>query len=150
MTIELPETTVDAKVRVEREVLTSSGERQPISLAYARCTPWPLDVRFADGSSRHFREWTLWHNVLKLREELESVGSRLLCVASLPNVVVSGMLLDMLGGQIVYRVHMGQIARSEDQIEVFQPAAPGDVGTVADQNYFKAQWLGSSRKQNGS
>ncbi len=140
----------ETQVHVRLEILTPSGARQPVHLTHGRVAPWPLEVQFYDGSREHYGEWTLWHNVVKLREDLEADGKRLLCVASRRNTVVSGMLLDILGGLVVYGVYLGQAARREDQVSLFLPVAPEEVGTVAEQQVFKEQWLQSLRKQNGN
>ena len=132
------------------EVLSPDGTREPIHLTYGAVPRWPLEVKFADGTRREYKQWSLWHNVLKLRDELENEGKRLLCVASRPNSVVSGMLLDMSGGAVVYQVPLGQEARLEDRIGLLQPAAPEEVGTVTEQLAFKEKWSQSLRKQNGN
>ena len=136
----------ETRVEIDLEVLTPSGAREPIHLTHGAVVPWPLDVLFPDGIRKQYRERTLWHNVLRLREDLEATGKHLLCAASRPNTTVSAMMLDMLGGSSVYQVTLGERARLESRVHLFQPAAPEEVATVAQQADFTSQWAASVKR----
>lgn len=138
---------VDARTDVALETLDANGNREAIYLQAALYQPYSIDVRRADNTHKRYSEWSLWHTLLALRQELEDEGKLLLCVGSRPDVVVSGMSLDMTGGRNAYRVQMGQTAQRESLIDILLPAKPEEVGTIAQQVAQSEQWLASNKEQ---
>lgn len=81
----------------------------------------------------------------RIRRKLESFGAVLLCAGARVDVFPSGMSRSMGLGRKAYANRLGQPARQEDLVDLFEPAEPGQVRTVDEQKEFHAQWIQSLR-----
>lgn len=135
---------------IQLETIDSAGRRETLALTPAPHRPYTLSVQHPDGSTKLYTEWFLWHNLLALRQDLELQNRLLLCNGSRPNAVVSGMSLDMTGGRIAYLARLGQPVTRDSTADIFLPAPPAAVGSIAEQIAFKEQWLKAPREQIGT
>jgi hypothetical protein len=79
----------------------------------------------------------------RVREELESRGWLPLCYGASRNVYPSGMCRDMGGGTVAYKLIMGQLARLEDLVEIFDTGPDVEPATVNEQYKYWRTWLAS-------
>jgi hypothetical protein len=81
--------------------------------------------------------------LVKLRLQLEDRDRLLLCNAARKDAYPSRMLREMGGGRKSYLLRQGQQASKRDLIDVFEPAAYEQVGTVEEQRQEYEKWLRS-------
>jgi len=108
----------------------------------------------ADGAGRSFEFWSkglpswscdaedYWDAFTQLREFLEGIDAMALCQGARRNAVVSGMARSMSGGRKAYLVEMSKPADST-LADIFDPAEPNEVVTLAEQHRFKSEWMAS-------
>ena len=90
---------------------------------------------------------SVYFNILRLiRLRLEANGVVLLCIASRVDVYPSGMSRSMGGGRRAYKLKLGQQARKEDIVDIFEFADPSKIGSVEDQHNYFREWAKSLRK----
>lgn len=84
----------------------------------------------------------LFAAINQFRLYLEQNGYVLLCNAARCDAYPSNMALGA-GGWRLYRLKFGMQAKMEDLIDIFDPAPPGLVCTVAKQRANYEKWLNS-------
>lgn len=124
------------------EILNRDGQIERCNIEYdpagaitIKCH-WPGVLEKHEFSSRDFFE-----AVVLFREELERIGSRLLCMAARIDFFPSGMCRDMGRGLKGYVLRMGETTKRP--LDIFDYAPPQLVGTVREQKEFHAKWLKS-------
>jgi len=102
-----------------------------------------LDLVFGDRSLSAGSPDGYFHAMVKIRKALEPEGLRPVCYGACENVFPSPMACSMGSGEQAYRLTLGQPARSQDLVSVFD--ADGTVVPVsADvQAAFHEKWLAS-------
>jgi hypothetical protein len=123
------------------------------------------DVAVSDGADdgvwelrvgRRGRDWTLtltgpertwsadgadlFEALRDLRRQLGPLNVRIGCNGARRDAWASGMQRDMGEGRVVYLLVAGQAGRPV-QVDTLGPARIHDVGTVAEQDAYHAQWL---------
>lgn len=82
----------------------------------------------------------------QLRLRLEPLDLYPLCNGARVDCYPSGMARDMGGGLRVYVLTIGQSERPP-VVGTFDPADPGQVGTVAEQDAHYSRWLDDQRRR---
>jgi hypothetical protein len=75
-----------------------------------------------------------------IRSQFEADGIRLCCAGARRDVWASGMQRDMGQGLTAYVLSFPRTARRPPVVDIFEPALPELVGTIADQEQFYQQW----------
>lgn len=102
-----------------------------------------LELRFDDQELGVTTEDGFFAALAALRKELESEGSLLACYGCSRNVYPSPMIRSMGQGEKAYLLKMGQPARSEDLVSIFETGAEVEPVTVAEQEKYYRDWLSS-------
>jgi hypothetical protein len=95
--------------------------------------PWSLTVECADGTTSEATAQDLFAALESVRQELEEFGLLLCCQGSRPDVFPSGMARQSWGGRRAYRLRAGQKPNRDDLVDIFDPAACGEVVSVQRQ-----------------
>jgi len=82
----------------------------------------------------------------RVREELERRGWLPHCYGASRNVWPSGMCRNMGGGTVAYRIALGQYAREQDLVGIFDTGPDVEPATVKEQYAFSREWLASFTK----
>ena len=84
-----------------------------------------------------------FHAFCTVRRELENYGERPCCFAAYENVYPSPMIESMGNGEKAFRLTMGQPARTNDIVDIFDVTKEGRPVTVDQQKKFYEEWLES-------
>ena len=104
---------------------------------------YELTFKEIDIGQEKFEAGDLFEAMTDLRKILERTGAQLLCAGARVDVYPSGMGRDMGGGQMAYVTQLGRPGRLEDLVDIFDEAAPEQVGTVQEQRDFHKRWIKS-------
>lgn len=86
-----------------------------------------------------------------IRQRLEAEGMRVKCHGAERDVYVSPMSRDMGYGLYGHRIRLGQQAREEDRVPIFDAGPDTHPVTVQEQDDFYKRWLASlGAKRRGS
>lgn len=78
-----------------------------------------------------------------MRLKLEKKGIRLLCAGARKDLFPSGMSRSMGGGRKAYLLKMGEPAKMDSLVDIFDSAPVETVGTVDEQQRFYNDWIDS-------
>lgn len=78
-----------------------------------------------------------------IRVELETMGILVNCYGASRNVYPSPMMRSMGSGDKAYKLHMGQPAKQENIVSIFDTGPDVRPTTVSDQEDYYKQWLNS-------
>jgi hypothetical protein len=101
-----------------------------------------LTLRYAGGEITTVAA-DYFEGLCQIRNQLEKEGVRPACFGSSQNVYPSSMSRDMGGGLKAYRLYLGQNARIEDLVEIFDTGPDMKPVTVDEQRAFYEDWLRS-------
>jgi len=79
----------------------------------------------------------------KIRLNLEAKGVRILCAGARKDLFTSGMSRSMGGGRKAYLLKMGEPAKMDSLVDIFDSAPVETVGTVDEQQRFYNDWIDS-------
>lgn len=85
--------------------------------------------------------------LVTLRQELEKLGARPLCLGACTDVFPSGMSRSMSAGRKAYRLRLGSPTDARDLVDIFDRAEPQAVGSVDEQERFHATWAESLKRK---
>jgi hypothetical protein len=105
--------------------------------------PWVISLSQPDLGSHCFEGENLSRALVLALKFLEGMGCKLLCNGARTNVVVSGMSRQMGGGRKAYIAYIGEQARREDMVDIFDDADLSLIGTMAQQSEFYKEWVTS-------
>ena len=90
--------------------------------------------------SQLFEGTDLFAALIALRSTLETEQRRIACNGSRPDVFPSGMAREMSRGRMAYVLKIGTRPEREDLVDIFDPAHPMQIGSVADQQEYVTLW----------
>ncbi|MCO1582608.1 hypothetical protein M8C13_43380 [Crossiella sp. SN42] len=128
--------------RIELVAVDESGDISPLSIWLPDSGTERILVELPDGERAEFRGADLLECLMDLREHLESTGKLLACQGARVNVFPSGLLKQWSGGREAYVLQEDQPDAEKEVVDVFAPADPGDVGTLAEQYDFVKRFHG--------
>jgi len=79
--------------------------------------------------------------LIKIRKYLEKENLYIGCQGSVKNGYPSPMSFDMSLGTIAYTLQLGEPAKRNSLVNIFDPVPIASVGTVEEQNKFYAEWM---------
>jgi len=88
-------------------------------------------------------DYSYFHALCRIREELEVRGLRPFCYGSSRNVYPSGMSCQMGGGIKAYKMTLGKPARLSDLVGIFETGSDVEPVTVDQQEKYRDEWLQS-------
>jgi hypothetical protein len=94
-----------------------------------------------DGSETEYSSWNFFYALLELRRGLEQDGIQLLCAGARVDLWPSHMGLDMGRGLKGYVNKIGEQAKRETLIGIFESSERQFVGSVQQQSDFHENWL---------
>lgn len=112
-------------------------------LNYEQGTPINIQVQTQSLGIMTFTDNDMFGALSKIRLQLETKGYLLLCNAARKDAYPSKMMREMGGGRKIYLLTLRTQARREDLVDIFGPATPDQVGTVAEQHAFYESWIRS-------
>ncbi|MGW7005758.1 hypothetical protein ACWGCW_23865 [Streptomyces sp. NPDC054933] len=120
------------------EILTLSavdgnGATKPVKLRASTSYPYTIEMAKGGGIWEKYEGDNLFSCLLKVRVELEHENLLLCCQGARRDVFTSGMQSQMSGGRLAYVLHRGRPLSQADEVDIFAPALPEQVATVADQ-----------------
>lgn len=98
-----------------------------------------LTVIRGEFVGRTFVGGDLFDAMIALREELETVGGKLLCAGARRDVWPSGMSRSMGSARKAYVLELGK--PGVILVDIFEPAEPANIGTVKEQSDFRQRWV---------
>jgi hypothetical protein len=128
-------------------LIRTDGARQSVVLlAWEQDPDNPDRVRLSllTGEREITRVGTDYFAAMRaIRQELEKEGELLVCNGASRNVCPSGMILSMGPGDKAYKLRLGQPARLEDLVSIFDVDDDVQPVTIAEQDSFYNTWLSS-------
>ena len=123
----------------DRQVAVADGTLRPCRLVASETPPW----RFAaevEGIGRFETESRdLFDALAACRLWLAGHGAILLVAGAARDVYPSGMMREN-GGRMAYRIRLGRRAERADVVDIFAPADPCAIATVAEQKENFEGW----------
>ena len=129
--------------QVTIKLLLSDGTIKAIVLHYSSMSPWFIESPF--DSAKKYEGDDLFQCLQDLRIDLAKQGAKLLCNGARIDAYPSRMARDMSGAKQVYVLHKGKQANLSDLVDIFGDAPADCVSTVAEQENFYQDWIGSLR-----
>ena len=102
-----------------------------------------LELRLDDGRALVAEGDDYFDCLTAVRRTLESEGAILLCQGARRDVWPSGMARSMAAGLKAYVLVNRRPPTPDDLVDIFDPAEPGDVGTVTEQERVRDEWFAS-------
>lgn len=127
----------------ELQIISATGEIESCQIWFARGIPVTLNTRSARFGDVTFTDDNLFAALCNYRRLLEKDGFLLLCHGARKDAYPSRMALEMGGGRKVYLTKMGQQARREDLVDIFEAATFEQVCSVDEQRAAHEAWLRS-------
>lgn len=127
----------------ELKVLFPDGSIRKSIIEIAEREPWEISLVQSDFGAHRFEGESLSHTLSLALEFMESINCKLLCNGARRNVVNSGMSRQMGGGRKAYVVYLGEQAKRENIVDIFDDADLSLVGTIAQQSEFYKEWVAS-------
>jgi hypothetical protein len=119
------------------------GSLKVLRLVVSEAEPWVIEYQDFDGTRHRLEGLDLFGGLQQLCADFEALGCQVVCAGARPDVRPSGMSRSMSGGRKAYVLQLGHQARREDLVDIFSPAEPNQVGTVAQQKAHYRKWLES-------
>jgi hypothetical protein len=85
----------------------------------------------------------LFEALRQLRRQFEARGIALCCAGARRDVWSSGMQRDMGMGRAAYILTFPRTAERPQQVNIFEPAEPDAIASVAEQEAFARAWMKS-------
>jgi hypothetical protein len=102
-----------------------------------------LDLRLDKGRTLAATEADYFDCLVTVRRVLEQEGGLILCQGARRDVWPSGMARSMGAGLKAYALVNGRTPSTQHLVAIFDPAEPLTVGTVAEQEQTRDEWLAS-------
>lgn len=96
-----------------------------------------------DGTIFVARNENYFDALILLRRQLEERNIVLLCKGCCKNVYPSGMILSMGYGDKAYRLTIGEPAKMNSLVYIFEPCDEKDYASVDEQHSFFEEWCNS-------
>lgn len=122
------------------KLINQNNHAQIVSLYYPNTRPWFIEMSCEELPITRYEGHDLFRCFRELRSKLDVFGIKVLCNGARIDATVSGMLSDS-GARKVYLTTMGQHARLEDLVNIFDEADPEKVGTVEEQDNYHNKWV---------
>lgn len=122
-------------IRIPLTAYRGRTQHLAVTLEVLEVVPFSIAVEWAIGNFQ-VAGTDLLDSLTKVRLRMEAHGFLLACQGARSNVHPSGMTRGMTNGRMAYRLERGQRPTDEHLVDVFAPAAFGEVGTVAAQRDF--------------
>lgn len=123
-------------------VRTPSGEvvdaRARVGTGVRDCT---LEVDLPGLGTRRTVGPDQFECLLRLRDEVEPLGYRMLVNGARRNVWPSRMARDMGGGRKAYVLALGRHSHRPELVDIFEPAPESETALVEEQRTFFKLWL---------
>ena len=100
-----------------------------------------LELGLRDGRTLLADDGDYFECLVTVRRVLEQEGALVCCQGARPDVWPSGMARDMGAGLKAYVLVNGKVPTLDDLVDVFEPAEPTAVGTVAEQEKRRDAWF---------
>jgi hypothetical protein len=125
------------------EVVERTGDRRACRLVFGDAPPWRVALHGFAPDPLVATAGDLFESLAELRAALERSGARLLCQGACRDVLPSPAARQSGGGRMAYRLRMGEPTRRDDLVDIFAPADPACLGSVAEQRAYARAWLAS-------
>jgi hypothetical protein len=126
------------------KILQDNGQYFETCLHYCRIPPYKIRFVFPNQQEMEFNGHDLFECLISLRRELETRNWKILCNGSRIDVNRSGMSSQMSGGTVLYVMkQLGEQAKFEDNVYIFDECDPELIATVAEQEKFRDTWFDS-------
>ena len=123
------------------KVRTRDGRVEHCQLKVSIAPPWTLSFVGLSMRLSDIAASDLFDGLCMIRKQLETFGAQISCAGARLDVFPSGMSRSMSGGRKAYITRFGAPALQGDLIDIFDPAEPDLVGTVAQQEEYHDKWI---------
>lgn len=113
------------------------------SVDIASTAPWIIEFTAQGIPKLMFEEKDLFECLIALRKELAKLDCRPLCHGARLNIHASSMSREMGGGRIACILHLGEQAKRENMVDIFEYAEPYFTVSVDEQKKFYHSWTKS-------
>ena len=127
------------------QLLEKDGKIRPVLLQVALEPPWSITLVDQPYAAIHVVGDDLFDALIRLRQQLNLVGSKLLCRGAAKDVYPSRMGRQMGGGRRAYKLTLGHQAHFSDLVDIFEYTDAAQISDVDEQKTFYEQWLESLR-----
>jgi hypothetical protein len=128
----------------EVKLINRDNEVQIVKFYYPDSEPWFIEMSRNELPTARYEGHDIFSCLRALRIKLEAFGIKVLCNGARIDACVSGML-SQSGLRKVYITTMGKQASSADLVNIFEEAAPEQVGTVEEQENYNEKWFYSGQ-----
>jgi hypothetical protein len=112
-------------------------------ISFSTRPPWKVRLICPNFKELEFENQDLFECLIDLRQEIEKKNWKLLCNGSRIDVYPSRMLREMNGAGRAYILKIGEQARTEDIVHIFDYAALELIGSISEQENFHETWFRS-------
>lgn len=126
------------------KLMNPNKDVQIVKFYYPETEPWYIEMSCNELPTARYEGHDLFRCLRALRTKLEVLGIKVLCNGARIDACVSGML-GQSGARKVYIATMGKQVSSADLVNIFDEAAPEQVGTVEEQEDFNKKWFYSGQ-----
>lgn len=134
--------------QLESEIITITlqwGDARP-EQCHAAVDEWePYRIALQDGrfAGRSFEGYDLFEALIALRRAVDAEGGLILCAGARVDVFPSPMARDMGPARRAYILTLGKPGRTEDLVDIFEPAEAAQIGSVEAQAEYYESWTKS-------
>jgi hypothetical protein len=122
------------------KLINSDNDVTIVKFYYPSKPPWFIEMSCNELPTARYEGHDLYRCLRTLRTKLDVLGIKVLCNGARIDACVSGML-SQSGARKVYLTTMGRSAEFEDLVNIFDEAAPEQVGTVEEQDNYHNKWV---------
>jgi hypothetical protein len=109
----------------------------------ASTPPWVIEFTAHGFPTFVFENKDLFECLIDLRKELAKFSCRPLCHGARLNIHPSSMSREMGGGRVACILHLGEQAKREDMVDIFEYAEPHLIVLFDEQKNFYRNWTKS-------
>ena len=129
------------------KVMCVKNEKKEIAILELTECEDCVSIEFELGEKSLKKEGdTYFETLIELRRELEKNNIKLLCKGCCKNVYPSPMILSMGVGRSAYILTLGQQAKKDSLVDIFDQCLLEEYATVEEQLQFYNMWIYSLRK----
>lgn len=125
------------------KVLQPNGVVSEYKINFQESGEASISIALEDGVVRKFEGQDLFSSLRLLRRYFEEGGAKVLCNGARFDAYPSGMGRSMGRGRKIYLLTHGEQARRTNLVDIFDYAAPEQVGSNEEQDRYYKGWINS-------
>ena len=124
-------------------VVHKFGHVSQCTLTFSSRPPWIIEFNNPEIGHYDSTGDDLFEALLGIRIKLEQKGWFITCYGSQIDTYPSRMSRQMSGGRKLYVMKLGEPAKEESLVDIFETTSADKIGTVEEQQKYYIKWLNS-------